>query len=82
MPKLFARLARAAGRVRPALATKASPPGFALYADCRPNWTPRDPASLAQAGYQRNPVVYRAVRLVAESAASLPLTPVSARDGS
>ncbi|WP_342162489.1 phage portal protein [Methylobacterium sp. SD21] len=77
MPKLLDRLVRAAGRARPPLATKASPPGFALYADCRPNWTPRDPASLALAGYQRNPVVYRAVRLVAESAASLPLSAVS-----
>ncbi len=81
MPKLLDRLVRAAGRARPALATKASPPGFALYADCRPNWTPRDPASLALAGYQRNPVVYRAVRLVAESAASLPWRGLRRRAG-
>lgn len=77
MPKLLDRLVRAAGRSRPPLATKATAPGFALYADCSPTWTSRDPASLARAGYQRNPVVYRAVRLVAESAASLPLIPVS-----
>ncbi|MDP4021421.1 phage portal protein [Methylobacterium sp. NEAU 140] len=64
---LLGRLARAAG-----LATKAAP-GFALYAEGRPSWTPRDPAALARAGYARNPVVHRAVRLVAESAASLPL---------
>ena len=69
MSTLLARFARAAG-----LATKAAPaPGFALYAEGRPTWTPRDPAALARAGYQRNPVVHRAVRLVAESAASLPL---------
>jgi len=77
MPKLLDRLVRAAGRPRPPLGTKAVGPGFALYADCSPTWTARDPTSLARVGYQRNPVVYRAVRLVAESAASLPLTPVS-----
>lgn len=77
MPKLLDRLARAAGRSRPPLGTKAVGPGFALYTDCSPTWTARDPASLSRVGYQRNPIVYRAVRLVAESAASLPLTPVS-----
>lgn len=77
MPKLLDRLVRAAGRSRPPLGTKAAVPGFALYTDGSPTWTARDPASLAKAGYQRNPVVYRAVRLVAESAASLPLAPVS-----
>ncbi|ODN72423.1 Phage portal protein [Methylobrevis pamukkalensis] len=39
----------------------------------RPVWTPRDYASLAREGFARNPVVYRAVRMVAEAAASLPL---------
>ena len=35
----------------------------------RPVWTPRDYAALAREGYQKNAVVHRAVRLVAEAAA-------------
>ena len=70
----MARVARRAtgGPPGPALATKAAP-AFALYTDGRASWTARDPAALARAGYQRNPIVHRAVRLVAEGAASLPL---------
>jgi HK97 family phage portal protein len=76
MANLLDRLARVARRAaRPAgpdLATKAAP-AFALYTDGRASWTPRDPAALARAGYQGNPIVHRAIRLVAEGAASLPL---------
>jgi HK97 family phage portal protein len=46
----------------------------ALYMAGRPVWTPRDYAALAREGFQRNPVVHRAVRLVAEAAAALPLS--------
>jgi len=38
----------------------------------RPVWTPRDYGSLAREGYSRNPIVYRAVRMIAEAAASAP----------
>ncbi len=38
----------------------------------RPVWTPRDYASLAREGYSKNPIVYRAVRMIAEAAASAP----------
>ncbi|WDI32160.1 phage portal protein [Hyphococcus flavus] len=38
-----------------------------------PAWTPRDYASLARAGYEKNVIAYRCVRLVAEAAASAPL---------
>ncbi|HEX2256049.1 MAG TPA: phage portal protein, partial [Afifellaceae bacterium] len=57
----------------PELGAKASRTGpvIALHSAGRPVWTPRDYAALARAGYMKNPVVYRAVRLVAESAASL-----------
>jgi len=44
----------------------------ALHAAGRPVWTARQSAALTRAGYLRNPVVYRAVRLVAEAAASVP----------
>ena len=70
MSSLIARLARAAGYVP---ATKASA-AIALYGEARAVWTPRDYAALAREGFQRNAVVHRAVRLVAEAAASLPLT--------
>ena len=43
------------------------------YAADRPVWTPRDYAALAREGFQRNAVVHRAVRLVTEAAASVPL---------
>lgn len=45
----------------------------AFYFDGRAVWTPRDYAALAREGFQKNAVVHRAVRLVAEACASLPL---------
>jgi HK97 family phage portal protein len=38
----------------------------------RPRWTPRDVASLVREGYERNAVVYRCVRMISETAASIP----------
>jgi HK97 family phage portal protein len=35
-------------------------------------WTPRDYAALAREGFAKNPVVFRCVRLIAESASSVP----------
>jgi HK97 family phage portal protein len=37
----------------------------------RARWTPRDYTALAREGYARNAIVYRAVRLIAESVGSL-----------
>jgi HK97 family phage portal protein len=53
---------------------KASATGrlIAFHAQGNPVWTPRDYAALAREGYQKNPVVYRSVRLIAEAAASVP----------
>ncbi|MCB9956918.1 MAG: phage portal protein [Caulobacterales bacterium] len=45
----------------------------ALSALSAPVWTPRDYASLARAGFERNVIAYRCVRLVSEAAASIPL---------
>lgn len=45
----------------------------ALYVSGHAVWTPRDYTALAREGFQKNAVVHRAVRLVAEAAASLPL---------
>jgi HK97 family phage portal protein len=44
---------------------------IALESGGRARWTPRDYAALAREGYMANAVVHRAVRLVAESAASV-----------
>ena len=42
----------------------------------QPAWTPRDYASLARAGFEKNVIAYRCVRLAAEAAASAPLAVV------
>ena len=57
-----------------ALEDKASKAGaiIALHSAGRPVWTPRTYAALARAGFMKNAVVYRAVRMVAEAAASIP----------
>ncbi len=71
MPHPFARwFARAV----PAEA-KASRVGSAIAFSVlgRPVWTPRDYGALAREGFQKNPVVHRCVRLIAEAAAALPL---------
>ncbi len=39
----------------------------------QPAWSPRDYAAFAKEGFGRNAVVYRATRMVAEAAASIPL---------
>ena len=58
----------------PPLEAKASRAGavIALHAAGRPVWTARTYVALARAGYMKNPVVYRAVRMVTEAAASVP----------
>lgn len=76
MAGFIARLARAAGFVP---ATKASA-AVALYGEGRAVWTARDYGALSREGFQRNAVVHRSVRLVAEAAASLPLTLAGADD--
>jgi HK97 family phage portal protein len=38
-----------------------------------PAWAPRDYAAFAREGFMQNPILYRAVRMVAEAAASVPL---------
>ncbi len=48
-------------------------PLIALHEAGRPVWTPRDYGALSREGYQRNPVVHRCVRLIAEAAAQTPL---------
>jgi len=44
----------------------------ALHAQADARWTRGDYAALAREGYMRNPVVHRAVRMIAEAAAAVP----------
>ncbi|WP_114964949.1 phage portal protein [Alkalilacustris brevis] len=55
--------------------TAGRPAGWAAgaVAAVRPVWSARDGASLVRTGFQGNPVGFRAVRLIAEAAAALPL---------
>lgn len=57
------------------VAQKASATGpvVAWSTQGRVAWTPRDTASLTRAGFTGNPVGFRAVKLIAEAAAALPL---------
>lgn len=60
--------------VRPA-EVKASATGkvVALASGGRVAWTPRDTVSLTKTGFLGNPIGFRAVKLIAETAAALPL---------
>ena len=50
----------------------AAAPLIAFHAAGRPQWTPRNYAALAKEGFAGNPIGYRAVRMIAEAAASIP----------
>lgn len=69
-------LQRLAGRraLPPERKTSRTGPLLAMHQAGRPAWTPRDYAALAREGYQANAVAYRAVRMLAEAAASIPWT--------
>jgi HK97 family phage portal protein len=55
--------------------TKASATGrvVAMQVGGRVVWSPRDAVSLSKTGFQSNPIGFRVVKLIAESAAALPL---------
>ena len=48
-------------------------PLLAIQGTAQPVWSPRDYAALAREGFAKNPVVHRAVRLLSETAAAVPL---------
>ncbi|MGR3824415.1 MAG: phage portal protein [Salipiger marinus] len=72
---VFEFLRRGRGGVEGAAKVKASATGrlFAYQGAGRVAWSPRDTASLSRAGFVGNPVGFRAVKLIAEAAAALPL---------
>ncbi|BAQ69911.1 phage portal protein, HK97 family [Rhodovulum sulfidophilum] len=66
-------LFRRATETLPETKASATGPVIAWAGAGRAAWTPRDTGSLIRAGFNANPVGFRAVKLIAESAAALPL---------
>ena len=56
-----------------AVKASAAAPIMAFHGTGRAVWTPRDTHSMVRSGYEQNPVGFRAVRMVAEAAAALPV---------
>ena len=83
MANIFSRLLRAGAPTRaPALDQKASRTGPLIahltYGSVR--YAPRNVVELTRLGYERNPIAYRAVRMVAEAAASIVWRAYEGRD--
>jgi len=72
---MFEFLSKANKGSLPAIEKKASAAGpvVAWSTSGRVAWSPRDVVSLTRAGFTGNPIGYRAVKLIAEAAAALPL---------
>ncbi len=51
----------------------ASAPVMAFHGTGRAVWSPRDQATMARTGYEQNAIGFRAVRMIAEAAAAVPL---------
>jgi HK97 family phage portal protein len=66
-------LKRRAGSARPEVKASAAGPVIAYAGSGRVAWSPRDTSSLTRAGFAGNPVGFRAVKLIAEAAAAIPL---------
>lgn len=58
----------------PETKTSRTGPLIAFYDHGQPIWTPQDYASLMREGFQQNPIVYRAVRMISEAVAAVPVT--------
>ncbi|SEM44103.1 phage portal protein, HK97 family [Loktanella fryxellensis] len=65
--------ARAATGAVPEVKASGTGPLIAMAAHGRAAWSARDTASLTRTGFLANPVGFRAVKLIAEAAAALPL---------
>jgi HK97 family phage portal protein len=72
MPTILSRLRAAFARPTDTKSSRTGPL-IALSSQGRPVWTPRDYAGFAREGFMTNPVAHRSIRLIAESAASVPL---------
>jgi HK97 family phage portal protein len=72
MPTLLTRLRDAFARPAETKASRTGPL-IAFSSHGRPVWSGRDYAAFAREGFQTNPVAHRAIRLIADCAASVPL---------
>ena len=57
----------------PAPEAKSAPPVVAFHPAGRVAWSARDAGTLTEIGFQRNPVAFRCVKLIAEAAAAVPV---------
>lgn len=69
----FDFLRRGRGEAAPDRKASAAGPAVAWHSAGRVAWSPRDTGSLTRTGFMGNPVGYRAVKMIAEAAAALPL---------
>ncbi|SLN21643.1 Phage portal protein [Pseudoruegeria aquimaris] len=67
------------GAGAPEAKASAAGPVIAYHGAGRVAWTPRDAVSLTKSGFAGNPVGFRAVKLISEAAAALPLVLQSPR---
>ena len=73
MPSFLSRLFGAGANPRaPEAKTSRAQALLAMHTLGQPRWSARDYTTLAFQGYERNAVVYRCVRMIAEAAASVP----------
>ncbi len=72
MPTILSRLRGAFARPSETKASRTGPL-IAISSHGRPVWSGRDYAAYAREGFQTNPVAHRAIRLIADCAASVPL---------
>ena len=73
MLERFTRLFGGTKPMRPPEAkTSRTGPLIALYETGLPQWTPRDYSAQMREGFEQNPVVYRAIRMISEAVASVP----------
>ena len=72
MANFFTRLFGATAPVRPERKASRTGPLIAHLSYGMVRYAPRDAVELTRIGYEANPVVYRAVRMIAEAAASIP----------
>ncbi|MGD9862306.1 MAG: phage portal protein [Pseudodonghicola sp.] len=69
----FDFLRRGRAQAVPERKASAAGPVIAWQTAGRVAWSPRDAVSLTRSGFMANPVAYRAVKMIAEAAAALPL---------
>ncbi len=73
LPRFFAGEGRAVSNIPEAKAVGGVGAGFAVIAgEGAAHWSGRGYAALARAGFMKNPVAHRAVRMIAEAAAAVP----------